>query len=155
MDVILWVTAGNTYPEDSVFSLKGRGVNTFDLYRQGTIRLADIPLEILNGSQRLQVAAHIDGKSRVDKANVKQFLDLLWHPMVFLDFETYTTAVPAYDGIRPYQQVPFQFSIHIIGKKGAEPEHFEYLGDPTIDSREELLQNLLRIIPKKSWIAPV
>ncbi len=50
-------------PEDSVFSLKGRGVNTFDLYRQGTIRLADIPLEILNGSQRLQVAAHIDGKS--------------------------------------------------------------------------------------------
>ncbi len=72
--------------------------------------------------------------------------------MVFLDFETYTTAVPAYDGIRPYQQVPFQFSIHIIGKKGAEPEHFEYLGDPTIDSREELLQNLLRIIPKKSCI---
>ena len=139
-------------PEDSVFSLKGRGVNRYDLYRKGTIKLADIPLEILNAAQRLQVAAHIDGKSRVDKASVKKFLDSLWYPIVFLDFETYTTAVPAYDGIRPYQQVPFQFSIHIIEKEGAEPEHFEYLGDPTTDSREELLQNLLRIIPKKSCV---
>ena len=62
------------------------------------------------------------------------------------------SSVPAYDGIRPYQQVPFQFSIHIIEKEGTEPEHFEYLGDATIDSREELLQSLLRIIPQKACV---
>ncbi len=139
-------------PEDSIFSLAGGRVDLFDLYRKGTIKLADIPLTLLSTAQKLQVSAHIDGKSRFDRYAVKNFLDTLWYPMAFLDFETYTPVVPAYDGIRPYRQVPFQFSVHIVDKEGAEPKHFEYLGDPAQDSREELLNELLQTIPADACV---
>ena len=36
-------------------------------------------------------------------------------------------AIPPYDGIKTYQQVPFQYSLHIIEKEGDELLHKELL----------------------------
>ena len=44
-------------PPDSVFDLKKKGVNKFDLYRRGIIKMKDIPLNILNKHQKIQVEA--------------------------------------------------------------------------------------------------
>ena len=134
-------------PEDSVFSLAGRGIDKFDYYRRGIIKLADIPLEDLNKRQALQAKATLKKKNSFDKEAVQEFLDELWYPLCHLDFETFTSPIPLFDRIRPYQQVPFQYSLHIQDKKGAEPEHFEFLAQPGEDPRKKLLNQLLREIP--------
>jgi hypothetical protein len=53
----------------------------------------------------------------------------LKYPLYFIDFETFQLAVPEYDGTRPYQQLPFQYSLHIVEKEGAPLQHKEFLAE--------------------------
>lgn len=135
-------------PEDSVFSLRGRGINKFEYYYQGIIRLEDLPLDKLNEAQRFQAVATINKKDTIEPSEVKDFLDSLWYPLCHLDFETFDTPIPPFDGTRPYQKIPFQYSLHIQKSEGAEPVHYEYLVEPGKDPRRELAEKLLAEIPE-------
>lgn len=139
-------------PEDSVFNLRGRGADKFALYRQGIIRQEDIPLEMLNSTQRFQVEATLNQRDHINKKKVKKFLDGLWYPLCFLDFETFMDAVPPFDGCRPYQQIPFQYSLHILESPDAALRHYEYLAKAGKDPRGELLETLLERIPEGACI---
>ncbi len=59
-----------------------------------------------------------------------------------MDFETYAPAVPVYDGMHPYQRVPFQFSVHIVSKKGAKAKHISFIAEGSEDPREEFIDAL-------------
>lgn len=76
------------------------------------------------------------------------------YPISFLDFETtYLTPVPLFDGTRPYQQVPFQYSLHVLRKKGGKLTHSSWLADPDEgDPRPEFIENLLADLPGKGTI---
>jgi hypothetical protein len=139
-------------PEDSIFELRGNGVNKFDLYRRGIIRLADVPLDELNPAQRQQAEATLNRQDASNPKQIQAFLDTLWYPLCHLDFETFNTPIPKFDGTRPYQQVPFQFSLHIQQQAGSEARHFEYLAPPGVDPRRELLEQLLAAIPSEACV---
>ena len=134
-------------PENSVFDLAGKGADTFDLYQQGIERLIDIPLDRLKGKQLQQVEAARGKKTIVNKKQLREFLDTLSYPLYFLDFETFMTAIPPYNGLRPYQQVPFQYSLHWQKRAGGKLYHTEYLAQPGIDPRKEIVERLLDDIP--------
>ena len=55
--------------------------------------------------------------------------------MYFLDFETEQPVIPKYKGTHPYQQVPFQYSLHIIEHENGPLLHTEFLGDSVADPR--------------------
>ena len=75
-------------PKNSVFAFRGAGrPNAFDLYRQGTVRMEDVPADSLGWRQRLQLDGLRYQKNYVDKVAVKTFLKSLWFPLCFLDFE--------------------------------------------------------------------
>ena len=139
-------------PEYSVFDLKGKGCNAFDLYSAGIIRFKDIPVDTLKPPQRMQVEAYLKKKDFIDPDGVRAFLKALSYPLCFLDFETLMSAIPLWDGIRPWQQVPFQFSLHILEKEGARLKHFEHLALPNRDPRSDLVEELLHAIPSGACI---
>ena len=139
-------------PEDSVFSLAGRGIDKFDYYRQSKINLADLPLDELNASQRFQIEMHLKQGQAIDKKGINEFLGTLWYPLCFFDFETFTSAVPLYEGTRPYQQIPFQFSLHIQKQEGGPVQHIEFLAEPNCDPRPALIEAMLTHIPKKACV---
>lgn len=139
-------------PENSIFDLRGNGVKKWSLYEQGTICFDQIPLEMLNKNQRHQVEATLNQQDSIDRQAVTAFLDTLWYPLYHLDFETFNVAIPKFDGTRPYQQVPFQFSLHVQQEAGAEPEHYEYLAAPDVDPRRELVEQLLALIPEDGCV---
>lgn len=139
-------------PEDSIFDLRGRGADKFALYHEGIIRQEDIPLDRLNDSQRFQVESTLQQRDHIDKQAVQGFLDDLWYPLCFLDFETFMDAVPPFDGCRPYQKIPFQYSLHIQETPASQLKHYEYLVEPGKDPRREVLDNLLTLIPAGACI---
>ena len=49
------------------------------------------------------------------------------YPLHFIDFETYTGALPFHEGMRPYELIAFQWSCHTIPYKGAAPIHSEWI----------------------------
>jgi hypothetical protein len=61
-----------------------------------------------------------------------------------LDFETIGPAVPKYNGSRPYQQLVFQYSLHIQETPTSELEHREYLADPLQDPRIGFIEQLIQ-----------
>jgi hypothetical protein len=134
-------------PEDSVFDLAGKGVDTFELYEQGIEELKDIPLNLLKGKQLQQVEATRGKKTIVEKKPLREFLDTLRYPLYFLDFETFMDGIPPYNGMRPFQQVPFQYSLHWQKKAGGTVFHTEYLAKPSVDPRKEIAERLLKDIP--------
>lgn len=139
-------------PEHSVFSLRGRGIDPWELYRQGVVKLQDVPLDSLNLMQRMQAEYFLDRKSHADPAKIREFLKKIRYPLCFLDFETFGAAIPLFDGTRPYQQVPFQYSLHCIGVAGGELTHFEFLAQPGVDPRKEIALKLLEEIPEGACV---
>lgn len=77
---------------------------------------------------------------------IKQFLDELKYPLCFLDYETLMSLVPYFDGQRPYQQVPFQYSLHVLRTSEAELEHHEYLHRDNSDPSRPLTEQLIKDI---------
>jgi len=82
------------------------------------------------------------GQANINRPALVDFLERLRFPVSYLDFETFFTAVPKFDGLRPYQQVPFQFSFHKQDAPGAPVTHAGFLADGTIDPRPEFLAGL-------------
>jgi hypothetical protein len=74
---------------------------------------------------------------------IQQFLIENPYPIYSFDFETIMEGIPKYDNSRPYQQVPFQYSLHYQKDDHSAPIHFEYLGNGTDDPREDLILQMI------------
>jgi len=139
-------------PEGSVFEIKGSRAFPFTLYKNNILFMKDVPVYMLSPAQRLQVEASAEKKTIVSKELIKEFITSLWYPQCFLDFETFSSPIPPLDGTRPYQQIPFQYSLHIVEKEGSNPVHREYLADPEEDPRRKLASKLLSEIPEGACV---
>lgn len=102
--------------------------------------------------QRQQISCTLEQtSSQPNITEVRKFLKDISGPVSFLDFETIATAIPLFDDTRPYQQVPFQFSLHCSNGSG-EYRHYEYLGDGKTDPRPGLIRQLLASLPTKGSV---
>ncbi|MDD5593344.1 MAG: DUF2779 domain-containing protein [Candidatus Margulisbacteria bacterium] len=128
--------------KDHIFILYRAGKFRYELLDRGILNIAEIPPEELNEKQALQVRSHQTGEAHIDRAALNEFLKQISYPVYFLDFETIAPAVPVYDNSRPYQEVPFQYSLDVVEKEGAEPVHYEYLAPGDVDPRPEVLKQL-------------
>ena len=137
----------NKLPENNVFTLYYGGKKSHELYASGILTVSDIPAGYkLNDKQRIQCSCVASGKPYIDKQAIRGFLDSLEYPLYYLDFETFSTAVPIFDGTRPYQNIPFQYSLHVEATPGADVTHVEFLAGDNRDPRPELLESLSRTI---------
>lgn len=122
----------------------------YQLYHEGIITFEDIVKNKikLSDQQMMQVeTTYYHKPDHIDKEKIKQFIDTLSYPIYHLDFETYQSPIPEYDGMSPYKQIPFQYSIHIEYEDG-KLEHKEYLAEAGTDPRRELAERLVRDIPE-------
>ena len=149
-----WQHCARILPEHSVFDLYrmgfsdklaawGRGIATFE-DALGSLKLTPV--------QRMQAECTLNRSSHVDRQGIAAFLDGLRYPLYYLDFETMMPAVPPFRGTSPYQQIPFQYSLHIVRKEGAEPEHREFLGESGTDTRRPLAERLCADIPQGACV---
>ena len=135
--------------EPTVFDLYWMKANKkWDYFNAGKITYEDVRDEPLSDIQQLQVKCTLNDTEYIDSDGIRNFLDRLSYPLYFLDFETFQPIIPPFDHIKPYQQVTFQYSLHIIEHKGGELIHKEFLApsDGT-DPRRALAERLCQDIP--------
>ena len=102
---------------------------------------------MLNPIQQKQYQSVKNNCPVIDKDDIRLFLEKLNYPLYLLDFETFATAIPLFDGLRPYQNIPFQFSCHIMQSQNDEPENLYFLAeDDGNDPRTGFLQNLKKAL---------
>lgn len=123
-----------------------------ELLDAGILDMKDVPVdERLQNKKLNQVLVHKSQKPMVNGESLKAELDSLSFPIYFLDYETCPTAIPRYNGYKPYQHIVFQYSLHVLQKPDSLPEHYECLifdGDPA----ERLAENLHERIGNKGSI---
>jgi hypothetical protein len=140
-------------PDDHVANLPGISARKLEeLARRGIESIGKIPMDFsLTDRQRRAWGCARTGKPWFGKG-LKDALSGLRYPLYFMDFETLGVALPRYAGMSPYDQMPFQWSVHVLRKPGAEPEHYEYLADDTNDPRPEFVKTLCQIMGKKGSV---
>jgi hypothetical protein len=140
-------------PAGSVFDLYYGGKKCWRLLQEGVVNLKDIPESIdLTDRQTIQRKVAVTGQPHIDRKALASFLKRLKYPVSYLDFETFSTAIPLFDGLTPYQQVPFQFSLHRVAAPGTAPEHHAFLADRRNDPRPEFLNRLRDCIGDKGTV---
>ncbi len=139
-------------PSPSVFDISRiSSAKKYELYHKGIMSYEDVIEQgiKLSKNQKMQVEAEYKNlPPYIDKEKIKSCVDEYEYPIYYLDFETYQQTVPLFDDLKPNQQIPFQYSLHIQYEKGGELEHREFLGDPTTDPRRALCEQMCRDIPK-------
>ena len=117
-----------------------------DLIKKGIFSLEDVPADYpLSQKQRTYVNSVQNGQPEIDNPEIQCLTAKLEYPIHFLDFETDNPPIPKFDGLRPYQHFPFQYSCHILQSNGTITHH-EYLHTDESDPRKPLLESLLRHI---------
>ena len=141
-------------PENNIFDLSNARGKDWLLYKQGIYSLSDVPDDFpLNHRQELQVSGVKNNAQHIDVAKIKDFLSTFEAPLYFFDFETINPALPVLDGTRPFEQVPFQYSLHITDLAGNVIEHREFLASPEdfsdvnkTDPRLQLIRHLKSVV---------
>lgn len=146
-----WEYCTRNLPKPNVFDIKG-GMHLdkkFEKYYEGKISFEDLQNENLNPKYLEQIEFELnDLQSKIDKEEIKEIMKSLKYPLYFLDYETYQVAIPEINGTKPYQQLPFQYSLHIIKEEGAEIEHREFLADINDeDFIRHFAESLIKDIP--------
>jgi hypothetical protein len=144
----------NHIPEDSPFIYSGiRKDKAFGFINEGFLKAADVPVERLSSATHQIVrACHAGKKIHIDLKAIKGLLKSLEFPLYLIDFETIKAAIPLYENTRPFQQVPFQFSLHILEDWSKKPVHHAFLAEGKEDPRPEFLKKLRSLIGSKGDI---
>lgn len=139
--------------EFPVYTISRIGERHWELIRNGILCQTQLPKDFrLTDNQRIQVEANQTKLAPPpDVDSITDFLSEISYPVGFLDFETFNTAIPLFDGTRPYQQVPFQYSVHHLHESGEEI-HFEYLGDGKSDPRKYLVEKMITDLQETNTI---
>lgn len=136
--------------DDSILYLTTSS-NKLDLYKQGLRRICEMDAESLDGF-RLQYAQYMASKNNglfFDKAALNIWTSQIQYPISYLDFEWDTFAIPPYKGMKPFDVLCFQYSLHIEDENHFL-KHYDFF--KTKDCRKDFIESLLENVPKTGSI---
>lgn len=142
---------GRNIPSPSPFDVYDLDFPVKCQYYNDGVSFFDIPKMNLKlkAPAKLQIEYYNrPGDLYIDKTAVNAFLNSITWPAYSLDFETYQAVLPEFEGVKTYEQLPFQYSLHII--KSAECDCLEerhFLDITGNDSRRDIAESLVQNIP--------
>ncbi|MBN1629710.1 MAG: DUF2779 domain-containing protein [Thermoleophilia bacterium] len=139
---------GPAGPDHPVYELGGdRGGLFAALHAAGIVDLREIPGDFagLTEGHQLVLEAVCTGELALDRGKLRDMLGELRPPLWFIDFETFMPGLPVYPGTRPWQQVPFQWSLHVLDEHGVL-KHEEFLCAEARDPRRAFAESLLQAV---------
>ena len=140
-------------PEHSIYNFYPSEDEINRLLDDNIIDLADVPAGIITRDKyKKYYEAHKADKVIINKKAIREELNKYKYPLYFLDYETNSPGVPAFNGYRPYQRMTFQYSLHVLEKPGGELKHYEYLADKNEDPSPGLAKSLSKLIGPKGSV---
>lgn len=128
-------------PEKNIFSLNSLGLEKqMELFNEGVLDLKDVSNFAGMPDLIQQQIKAFHSKTIISKKDkIYDFINCVNYPIAFFDIELYTPAVPVFNGTKPYQQLPFLFSVHQIKHQNSELIHDYFYAQPGTDPREEFV----------------
>lgn len=141
------------FPEDETDTIMHlvQSAHKHEMHAEGIKHLRDVDFDRIEGTriQYAQIMADINGGLYFDHAALRVWLEeIVTKPLSYLDFEWETYALPPYEGMKPYDVLTFQYSLHV--EKDGQLEHHGFIGEG--DCRQAFILSLLEHIPSEGNI---
>lgn len=134
-------------PPDHVSSLPRLGVKKAALLAElGITSLHHVPDDFELTDLQARIVTSVKSGQPYYSPELPNTLGSLTWPVLYMDFETWSPAPPVLTGTRAYDQIPFQWSMHIEDSPGSELRHLEFLAESEGDPRPAFLESLLRVV---------
>ena len=139
-----------TEDSNSILTLIGAR-HRYDMRKEGRLHLKDADPQRIEGTrqQYAEITADELGGLYADRIALKTWMSDIQFPISFLDFEWECYAIPPYDGMKPYDVLPFEYSLHVLKEDGTMLHHV-FLS--VHDDREEIANSLIQEMPKTGSI---
>lgn len=120
-------------------------------YEQGIEHMKDMDPESIEGFplQYAQIMASNLGGVFCDRFALNEWMESIQYPISYLDFEWDTFAIPPYKGMKPFDVLCFQYSLHVEEKDGTL-QHLDFFGSK--DCRIAFVESILKNVPKSGSI---
>ena len=131
-------------PDNSIYLLPYMDAErSSKLTKEGVTTADEIKdFTVLKKSTQKYLSAKAEGQQVVEKDKLNAFLSEISYPIYYFDYEASQSLIPPWDGTRPYQQVPFQYSLHIVREPNSEVEHYDYLHKDASNPMPSVIENL-------------
>ena len=140
-------------PLDDIANLPGLYGKRLDALRaRGITRIGELPVDIALSPRQERARQAVLAERMLVAAPLAGELAGLAYPRYFMDFETLGPAIPRHPGMRPFDGIPFQWSVHVIHAPGAAPEHRQFLAEGEGDPRRRFLAALVAAIGERGPI---
>lgn len=106
----------------------------------------------LSEAQRNQVRVAQSGKTIIKRNEIESFLSTIKYPISFIDYETFAAGIPRFSGYSPFNQIPFQFSLHILENNSEDLIHKEFLFIDNTNPDTHFIKAMQKYIPSKGSI---
>ncbi len=116
---------------------------------EGIVNVRDIPdrsLARLTAAQRTKVHAVRSGETWFNREAWGRSTATLQYPICFMDFETVYPALPKFKGMRPYEHIPFQWSVHRQEHATTTLTHRGFLAETSSDPRRQFIEQLISAV---------
>jgi hypothetical protein len=145
-DCQFWDRCTADKPDDWVFYLPRRSKTQAEaLEALGIEAISAIPLDFpLSPRQAIIRDALVTGQPFV-APDLQSRLSRCSPPALYLDFEAMMPPIPLYAGTKPYQTIPFQWSLHELASDGTL-RHSEFLADADGDPRRAFAETLIQAV---------
>ncbi|MDF3821009.1 DUF2779 domain-containing protein [Leptospira sp. 96542] len=130
-----------------IFDLRDSSEIAKPLFSEGYQTYASLPNESLSPIQKIQKDAHVTNTAYIAHAQLRQFLTNVTKNVAFLDFESINPVLPLFPKTKPFQHVPFLYSLHIWDSEKDELIHKTYVHKENTDPRKSILESLERDLP--------
>ena len=126
-----WEYCTKDLPTPNVFDISGMQKRSkFKKYYEGKISFEELESEKINKKYLEQIDFELNNRSpKINKKAIEKLLSTLRYPLYFIDYESCQYAIPELERTKAYQQIPFQYSLHIVKEEGAPIEHKEFLAE--------------------------
>ena len=122
------------------------------LERIGVESIHDIPDDFELSDLQRRICTAVKTGDAWFSPDLKAEFESLKYPLYFMDFETVNPAIPRFFGMRPYDHLPFQWSVHVQGQPGATAKHFEFLAMDGGDPRAAFIASLCEVLGERGTI---
>ena len=125
---------------------------TEELEELGVESIMDIPDDFPLSERQRRACTAVQTGDPWFSAELSKELESLKYPLYFMDFESINPAIPRFSGMRPFDQLPFQWSLHVLQEPKAESDHYEFLSANSDDPRREFICSLCAVLGDRGSI---
>ena len=140
-------------PEDYIGYIPRIHASAMERLRElGVESIRDIPADFELSDFQRRVCTAVQTRQAWFSPDLKTEFDSLKYPLYFMDFETVNPAIPRFPGMRPYDPLPFQWSVHEQSEPTGKTEHYEFLAGDGNDPRHAFISSLCEVLRESGSI---